>query len=101
MREFSSAAKRLPEVKKRGFVKIVENCSRVKLMPKIQGKILEKSVVYTDGWKGYDGNEFVLHLKECQFRYNHRDEDLLPIVKKSKFIIPTLVYASKICRGRT
>ena len=98
-------------------------------MPIIQGKILEKSVVYTDGWKGYDGlvvngydhyrvfhscnefvrgkshvngienfwsfakrrlakfngcasDKFVLHLKECEFRYNHRDEDLLPIVKK-------------------
>jgi len=24
-------------------------------VPIIQGKILEKSVVYTDGWKGYDG----------------------------------------------
>ena len=113
----------------RVFVKVVENCSREELLPIIQGKILEKSVIYTDGWKGYDGlivngydhyrvfhshdefvrgkshvngienfwsfakrrlakfngcasDKFVLHLKECEFRYNHRDEDLLPVVKK-------------------
>ena len=39
----------------RVFVKIVENCSKEELLPVIQGKILENSVVYTDGWKGYDG----------------------------------------------
>ena len=33
----------------RVFVKIVENCSKDALMPVIQGKILENSVVYTDG----------------------------------------------------
>jgi transposase-like protein len=36
-------------------VKIVKNCSREKLLPVIQGKILEKPVIYTDGWKAYDG----------------------------------------------
>ena len=25
---------------------------------------------------------FVLHLKECEWRYNHRNEDLLPLLKK-------------------
>ena len=25
---------------------------------------------------------FVLHLKECEWRYNHRKEDLLPLLKK-------------------
>ena len=92
-------------------------------MPIIQGKILEGSTVYTDGWKAYDGlilngydhyrvfhshNEFVrgkshvngiesfwsfakrrlakfngltdqnffLHLKESQFRFNYRDQSL-------------------------
>jgi transposase-like protein len=39
----------------RVFVKIVKNCSKKELMPVIQGKIPKKSVVYTDGWKGYDG----------------------------------------------
>lgn len=37
------------------YVQIVENCSRDSLMPIIQGKILEGSTVYTDGWKAYDG----------------------------------------------
>ena len=113
----------------RVFVKIVENCSKEELLPVIQGKILEKSVIYTDGWKGYDGlivngydhyrvfhshdefvrgkshvngienfwsfakrrlakfngyasDKFVLHLKECEFRYNHRNEDLFKLVSK-------------------
>ena len=38
----------------RVFVSIVENCSREELMPIIQGKILEWSTIYTDGWKAYD-----------------------------------------------
>ena len=98
-------------------------------MPVIQGKVLEGSVIHTDGWKacdrlivnGYDhyrvfhsrnefacgkshvngmenfwsfakrrlakfnscaSDKFVLHLKECEFRYNHWDEDLFKIVSK-------------------
>lgn len=96
-------------------------------MPIIQGKILESSTIYTDGWKAYDGlilngydhyriyhshNEFargknhvngiesfwsfskrrlakfnglsddtfVLHLKECEFRWNNKDNDLYKIM---------------------
>ena len=37
------------------YVEIVKNCSKEKLMPIIQGKILEGSAVFTDGWKAYDG----------------------------------------------
>src|SRR5690606_26920134 len=37
------------------YVEIVKNCSKQSLMPIIQGKILEGSTVYTDGWKAYDG----------------------------------------------
>ena len=37
------------------YVEIVENCSKEKLMPIIQGKILEGSTIYTDGWKAYNG----------------------------------------------
>jgi transposase len=36
-------------------VQIVKNCSKESLMPIIQGKILEGSTIYTDGWKAYDG----------------------------------------------
>ncbi len=45
-------------VLKRGgcvYVEVVKNCSKDALMPIIQGKILEGSTVYTDGWKAYDG----------------------------------------------
>ena len=111
------------------FVTIVPDCSRETLMPIIQGKILEKSTIYTDGWRAYDGlvlngydhyrvfhseNEFArgkshvngienfwsfakrrlakfngcasaafaLHLKECEWRYNHRNDDLLALIKQ-------------------
>ena len=111
------------------YVTVVPDCSKETLMPIIQGRILEKSTVYTDGWKAYDGlvlngydhyrvfhseNEFVrgkshvngienfwsyakrrlvkfngcsegafvLHLKECEWRYNHRNDDLLKLIKK-------------------
>lgn len=37
------------------FTQIVKNCSKEELLPIIQGKILEESTVYTDGWKAYDG----------------------------------------------
>lgn len=103
-------------------------------MPSIQGRILEGSTIYTDGWKAYDGlilngyehyrvyhsknefargkshvngiesfwsfakrrlakfngltdDKFFLHLKECEFRFNHRNKNLeqkaLKIMKKS------------------
>ena len=105
------------------YVEIVQNCSKDQLMSIIQGKILEGSTVYTDGWKAYDGlilngydhdrihhshNEFArgknhvngiesfwsfakrrlakfngltdvkffLHLKETEFRFNFRSENL-------------------------
>ena len=37
------------------FVQVVENCSKDKIMPIIQGKVLEGSSINTDGWKAYDG----------------------------------------------
>jgi len=37
------------------FVKAVENYSKEELMPVIQGKVLEGSVINTDGWKAHDG----------------------------------------------
>jgi transposase-like protein len=111
------------------FVKVVKNCTKDELMPVIQGKILEGSVIHTDGWKAYDGlilngydhyrvfhsqnefargkshvngienfwsyakrrlakfngcasDKFLIHLKECEFRYNHRNDDLLKLVTK-------------------
>ena len=105
------------------YVEIVRNCSKEQLMPIIQGKVLEGSTIYTDGWKAYDGlilngydhyrifhsnhefargknhvngiesfwsfakrrfakfnglsdDHFFLHLKESEFRFNHRHLDL-------------------------
>ena len=37
------------------YTSVVRNCTRRQLMPIIQGKVLENSTVYTDGWKSYDG----------------------------------------------
>ena len=101
------------------FVNVVKNCKKEELMPIIEGKVLEGSTIYSDGWKSYDGlilngydhyrvyhskDEFVrgkahvngiesfwsftkrrlakfngltdemfnLHLKESEFRWNHR-----------------------------
>ena len=111
------------------FLTVVNGCSRKELMPIIQGKILENSTVYTDGWGAYDGlivngydhyrvfhsaNEFargkchvngiesfwsyakrrlakfngiasarfVLYLKECEFRFNNKGQDLFDILCK-------------------
>lgn len=47
----------------KAYVKIADNCSKEQLMLIIQGKILEGSTIYLDGWKAYDG----LVLNE----YNH------------------------------
>jgi transposase len=37
------------------YTHIVKHCSKEELIPIIQGKVLESSTVYTDGWKAYDG----------------------------------------------
>jgi transposase-like protein len=110
-------------------VEIVKNCSKAKLMPIIEGKILEGSTINTDGWKAYDGlilngydhyrvfhsndefvrgkshvngiesfwsfvkrrmakfnglteSKFVLHLKESEFRFNNRTDNLYLLLLK-------------------
>mgnify|MGYP000854844567 CR=1 FL=1 len=102
------------------YLKIINSASREELMPIIQGKILEGSTIYTDGWKAYNGlivngydhyrifhsenefargknhvngiesfwayaknrmnkfngfkeDKFILHLKECEYRFNNRN----------------------------
>jgi len=39
----------------RVYTQIVDNCSKKELLPIIQGKVLEDTDIYTDGWKSYDG----------------------------------------------
>ena len=37
------------------YVEMVNNCSRESLLPIIQGNILERSTIHSDGWKAYEG----------------------------------------------
>jgi len=113
------------------YVNIVKNCSREQLLPIIQGKVLEGSTIYSDGWKSYDGlilngydhyrvyhskdefargkahvngiesfwsftkrrlakfngltdDTFHLHLKESEFRWNHRNQMYLKLLKNCR-----------------
>ena len=109
---------------------IVPNCSKATLQKAIRGKVSLDSVIYSDGWRGYNGlvdvgygkhlrvdhgkdefvkdkahingiegfwgyaktrlvkyrgtypNSFSLHLKECEFRSNHRDQDIYRLLLK-------------------
>ena len=119
----------------RVYVKVVQNCSRKELLPIIKGQVLSESIVYTDGWKAYDGlvrdgykhhrihhheNEFargknhvngiesfwsyakfrftklrgvrkeyfLLHLKECEWRFNHRKDNIYRLILKECRITP-------------
>jgi transposase len=111
------------------YTQIVENCSRAQLLPILQGKVLDGTRVYSDGWRAYDGlvynydhyrvhhshNEFArgknhingiesfwswakrrmrrfngirreqfpIHLKECEWRFNHRTDNLYAILIKT------------------
>jgi len=121
------------------YTQVVRNCSAAELLPIIMKKVNEESVVYTDGFKTYDGlvdlgykkhhrikhgqNEFALgsnhingienfwaiaktrlakfrgihkstfylHLKECEFRFNFRSNNLyrliMDIVRKNPLIL--------------
>ena len=112
------------------YTQVVRNCSQRDLQPIIKDKVPVGSVIYTDGFKTYDGlvnfgykkhhrvhhgkNEFArgkshingienfwsiaksrlskfrgiskqtfyLHLKECEFRFNHRNENLYKLLLK-------------------
>ncbi len=112
------------------YTQVVTNCSAAELLPIIREKVTADSVVYTDGFKTYDGlvdlgykkhyrirhgqNEFAdgrnhingienfwsiaktrmakfrgihkstfhLHIKECEFRFNYRQDNLYPILLK-------------------
>ncbi len=113
----------------RVFLSVVKNCSKAELMPILQGRIVEGSDVYTDGWKAYDGlvtngyqhhrvhhhenefargknhvnviesfwsyakfrmaklrgvrkEKFLIHLKESEWRFNHRSDNIYSILLK-------------------
>jgi transposase len=110
--------------------KVVKNCKKEEVMPIIKGEILDKSTIYTDGWRSYDGliniknvkhyrvyhsknefargkahingiesfwsfakrrirkqngvrkDRFLLHLKESEFRWNHRNGNVYEVLLK-------------------
>ena len=117
------------------YTQIIKNCSQQVIIPLINQRISKSAIVYTDGFKTYDGlvnmgykkhyrvhhgkNEFAkkekkniknhingienfwglakvrlskfrgmnkdtfyLHLKECEFRFNYRNDDLYILLLK-------------------
>jgi len=89
------------------FTQIINNCTRKELMPIIKGKILEKSTIYTDGWKSYDGlvlngykhyrihhheNEFVRgknHVNGIESFWSYTKRRLIKFngIRKDKFLL--------------
>ena len=89
------------------FTQIINNCTRKELMPIIKGKILEKSTIYTDGWKSYDGlvlngykhyrihhheNEFARdknHVNGIESFWNYTKRRLIKFngIRKDKFLL--------------
>ena len=113
------------------YTQIVKNCSISELLPIIKGRTDTGAIIYSDGFKSYDGlvnygykrhyrvkhgeNEFALghnhingienfwglckvrlakfrgvhrhtfylHIKECEFRYNYRNQNLYLILLKN------------------
>ena len=113
------------------YTQIVKNCSASQLIPIIKGKADTGAVIYTDGFKTYDGladfgykkhyrvkhgenefavgrnhingienfwglckvrlakfrgihkHKFYLHIKECEFRYNYRNQNIYLILLKN------------------
>jgi transposase-like protein len=112
------------------YTEVVPDCSKATLQAIIRGRVALDSVIYSDGWRGYNGlvdvgygkhlrvdhsqdefsrgrshingiegfwgfaksrltrfrgmskHTFYLHLKECEFRFNHRRQDLYPLLLK-------------------
>lgn len=112
------------------YTEIVPDCRKNTLQAIIRGRVELGSIVYSDGWRGYNGlvdvgygkhlrvdhgrdefargrthingiegfwgfaksrltrfrgmnkHTFYLHLKECEFRFNHRQEDVDHIILK-------------------
>ena len=78
------------------YMEIVTNCKKATLQTMIRGRVSADAVIHGDGWRGYDGlvdvgyskyyrvnhgygapaETFCLHLKECEWRFNHRHDNL-------------------------
>ena len=112
------------------YTEIVPDCSKASLQAIIRGRVSLESVIYSDGWRGYNGlvdvgygkhlrvdhgqdefangsthvngiegfwgfsktrlskfrgmnkSTFYLHLKECEFRFNYRQQNLYKLLFK-------------------
>jgi len=57
----------------RVYTEIIPDCKKKTLQAVIKGKIDKESVIYSDGWRGYDGLVDVGYDKH--FRVNHGDNE--------------------------
>jgi transposase-like protein len=55
------------------YTEIVPNCKKTVLQAVIKGKVDSSTIVYSDGWRGYDGLVDVGYDKH--FRVNHGDNE--------------------------
>jgi transposase len=54
------------------YTQIVKGCSQAELLPIIKGKVLEDTMIYTDGWKAYDG--LIVHgYKHRRIHHSHNE----------------------------
>lgn len=57
----------------RVYTEVIPNCKRKTLQPIIQGKVGIESILYTDGWRGYNGLVDVGYDKH--FRVHHGENE--------------------------
>lgn len=57
----------------RVYTEIIPYCKKNTLLPIIQGKVSVESVMYTDGWRSYDGLVAIGYDKH--FRVNHSEDE--------------------------
>jgi transposase-like protein len=57
----------------RVYTEVIPNCKKVTLLPIIRGKVDPSTVIYSDGWRGYDSLVDVGYNKH--FRVNHGENE--------------------------
>jgi len=61
------------------YTEIVPDCSRPTLQRVIRGRVSVKSIIHSDGWRGYNGLVDLGYKKH--FRVNHDDRGILGLCK--------------------
>ncbi len=96
------AARKTPVfgMSKRGgkvYTQVVKNCSMAEILPIIEGRTSKQMAVYSDGIENFRGRckvrlarfrgihkqMFYYRLKECEFRFNMRHENMYKYLLKS------------------